>query len=335
MKFVDYTTLSIKAGNGGMGCIAFLREKFRPKGGPCGGDGGHGGNIIFQVNPQLGTLQDIALKRHYRAENGANGSGKNRHGKNGKDTVISIPPGTIIKNADTKQVIKDFANADKFCIVAKGGNGGFGNARFKTQWQTAPYIANDGQIGEELKIELELKVLADVGLVGFPNAGKSTFISKISNSRPKIADYPFTTLVPNLGIVKYGEYKSFVMADIPGLIQGASDGKGLGNQFLRHIERTEVLVYLVECTAENIQEEFSTLQNELKKHKQELIERPSLLLLTKSDLVLDEPEKVKKISINIPVMQVSSVTGENLNEAVQSMANIIQSQINNLKISSE
>jgi GTP-binding protein len=211
--------------------------------------------------------------------------------------------------------------------VAKGGNGGFGNARFKTQWRTAPQIANDGQTGEEFKIELELKVLADVGLVGFPNAGKSTFISKISNSRPKIADYPFTTLVPNLGIVKYGEYKSFVMADIPGLIQGASDGKGLGNQFLRHIERTEVLVYLVDCTAKNIQDEFSTLQNELKKHKKELIERPSLLLLTKSDLVLDEPVKVKNFSINIPVIQISSVTGENLNEAVQSMAHIIHPKV--------
>ena len=326
MKFIDHTTLSVKAGNGGMGCIAFLREKFRPKGGPCGGDGGHGGNIIFQVNPQLGTLQDITLKHHYRAENGANGSGKNRHGKNGKNIIIKIPPGTIIKDAETEQVLKDLTKANESYVVAKGGNGGFGNARFKSKRQTAPRIANDGQKGEKLNIELELKVLADVGLVGFPNAGKSTFISKVSNARPKIADYPFTTLVPNLGIVKYGDYQSFVMADIPGLIHGASDGKGLGSQFLRHIERTKVLVYLVECIAEEIQENFKTLQKELNKHNPELIERPSLLLLTKSDLILDEPGKIKKISKNIPVIQISSVTGENLNEAVQSIAKLIQSK---------
>ena len=309
-----------------MGCIAFLREKFRPKGGPCGGDGGHGGNIIFQVNPQLGTLQDITLKHNYRAENGANGSGKNRHGKNGKDIIIKIPPGTIIKDAETEQILKDLTKANESYVVAKGGNGGFGNARFKSKRQTAPRIANDGQEGEKLNIELELKVLADVGLVGFPNAGKSTFISKVSNARPKIADYPFTTLVPNLGIVKYGDYQSFVMADIPGLIHGASDGKGLGSQFLRHIERTKVLVYLVECIADEIQENFKTLQKELNKHNPELIERPSLLLLTKSDLTLDDPGKIKKISKNIPVIQISSVTGENLNEAVQSIAKLIQSQ---------
>ena len=332
MKFIDHTTLSVKAGNGGMGCIAFLREKFRPKGGPCGGDGGHGGNIIFQVNPQLGTLQDITLKHHYHAENGANGSGKNRHGKNGKDIIIKIPPGTIIKDAETEQVLKDLTKANELYVVAQGGNGGFGNARFKSKRQTAPRIANDGQLGKKLNIELELKVLADVGLVGFPNAGKSTFISKVSNARPKIADYPFTTLVPNLGIVKYGDYQSFVMADIPGLIHGASDGKGLGSQFLRHIERTKVLVYLVECIAEEIQENYKTLQKELNKHNPELIKRPSLLLLTKSDLILDEPGKIKKISKTIPVIQISSVTGENLNEAVQSIAKLIQSQTYDPKV---
>ena len=335
MKFIDHTTLSVKAGNGGMGCIAFLREKFRPKGGPCGGDGGRGGSIIFQVNPQLGTLQDITLKHHYRAENGANGSGKNKHGKNGKDIIIKIPPGTIIKNAETEQVLIDLTESNASYVAANGGNGGFGNARFKTQRQTAPRIANDGQQGEELKIEVELKVLADVGLVGFPNAGKSTFISKVSNARPKIADYPFTTLVPNLGIVKYGDYQSFIMADIPGLIKGASDGKGLGSQFLRHIERTKVLVYLVDCTIEDIEGEFITLQNELKKHKPKLIERPSLLLLTKSDLILDDPGKIKKISKNIPVIQISSVTGENLNDAVQSIAKLIQSQTNDPEVSSD
>ena len=326
MKFIDHTTLSVQAGDGGMGCIAFLREKHRPKGGPCGGDGGHGGNVIFTVNPQLVTLQDISIQNHYNAENGAHGKGKNMHGKKGKDIVIPLPSGTVIKNADTKQILEDLTKPEDSFVAARGGNGGFGNARFKTQVQTTPRIANDGQKGEKLNIELELKVLADVGLVGFPNAGKSTFISKVSNARPKIADYPFTTLVPNLGIVKYGDYQSFLMADIPGLIHGASDGKGLGSQFLRHVERTKVLVYLVECIAEEIQENFKTLQKELNKHNPELIERPSLLLLTKSDLILDEPGEIKKISKNIPIIQISSVTGENLNEAVQSIAKLIQSQ---------
>ena len=334
MKFIDHTTLSVKAGNGGMGCIAFLREKFRPKGGPSGGDGGHGGSIIFQVNKQLSTLQDITLNHLYCAENGANGGGKNMHGKKGKDIIIKIPPGTIIKNAETEQILKDLTGENESYVVAKGGNGGFGNARFKTQQNTAPKIANDGQPGEELKIELELKVLADVGLVGFPNAGKSTFISKISNAKPKIADYPFTTLVPNLGIVKYGNYNSFVMADIPGLIRGASDGKGLGSQFLRHIERTKVLVYLVECIDEEIYENFVTLKNELKKHNPELIKRPSLLLLTKTDLIPNELLELEKVSKEIPIVQISSVSGKNLNEAIQSIAELIQSQTHDFEISS-
>ncbi len=335
MKFIDHTTLVVKAGSGGMGCIAFLREKFRPKGGPSGGDGGHGGSIIFQVNKQLSTLQDITLNHLYRAENGANGGGKNMHGKNGKDIIIKIPPGTIIKNAETKQILKDLTGENESYVVAKGGNGGFGNARFKTQQNTAPKIANDGQPGEELKIELELKVLADVGLVGFPNAGKSTFISKISNAKPKIADYPFTTLVPNLGIVKYGDYNSFVMADIPGLIRGASDGKGLGSQFLRHIERTKVLVYLVECIDEKIYENFVTLKNELKKHNPDLIKRPSLLLLTKTDLIPTELLELEKVSKEIPIVQISSVSGKNLKEAIQSIAELIQSQTHDFEISSD
>ena len=324
MKFIDSTTLSIKAGNGGMGCIAFLREKFRPKGGPSGGDGGHGGNIIFKTNSNLITLQDVALKKHYRAYDGANGSGNNRHGKNGKDIVIAIPVGTIVVNTETEQVLKDFTKVNESFIIAKGGNGGFGNARFKTQRQTAPRIANDGQQGEELKINLELKVLADVGLVGFPNSGKSTFISKVSNAKPKIADYPFTTLVPNLGIVKYSEYKSFVMADIPGLISGASVGKGLGSQFLRHIERTKILVYLIEIIDSKIEENFSILQLELQKHNPELIKRPSILLLTKSDL-LNEDVKVKTEKIKISsIIRVSSFTGENLNKSIELIANLIK-----------
>ena len=326
MKFIDHTTLYVSAGNGGMGCIAFLREKFRPKGGPCGGDGGHGGSVIFQVNKQLSTLQDIRINHTYRAENGQNGGGKNMHGKNGKNIIIKIPPGTIVKDSETEQVLIDLTNDQEKYTVVKGGNGGFGNARFKTQRNTAPKIANDGLKGEERKIDLELKVLADVGLVGFPNAGKSTLISKISNARPKIADYPFTTLVPNLGIVKYGDYKSFVMADIPGLIEGASDGKGLGSQFLKHIERTKVLVYLIECTDEDIKLKFQMLKNELKKHNSDLVNRQSLLLITKTDLVPLELLDIGKLSREIKCILISSVTGDNLNDAIRSIAELIQSQ---------
>ena len=324
MKFIDHTTLSVKAGDGGKGCIAFLREKHRPKGGPCGGDGGHGGKVIFTVNSQLVTLQDISLKNHYKAENGEHGKGKNMHGKNGTDIIIPLPPGTIIKNAETMQILEDLTKPDDTFIAAKGGNGGFGNARFKTRTNTAPRIANDGQQGEKLNIELELKVLADVGLVGFPNSGKSTFIAKVSNAQPKIADYPFTTLVPNLGIVKYGDYKSFVMADIPGLIEGAADGKGLGNQFLRHVERTKVLVYMIDSTSEDIDADLYTLKNELKRHNPKLVNRPSLILLTKVDLFPKDLPEFKIISNDMPQIPVSSISGQNIMQAIQSIVKIIQ-----------
>ncbi len=325
IKFIDQATIHLKAGDGGHGCIAFLREKFRAQGGPCGGDGGKGGSIIFEVNPQLTTLQDVSYKRHYKAERGQHGMGKNMHGKNGKDLIIQIPVGTVVKNADTKQPIVDLTKKGETYTIANGGNGGFGNARFKTQTQTAPRVANDGQLGEELTIDLELKVMADVGLVGFPNAGKSTFISSVSNAKPKIADYPFTTLVPNLGIVKYGDYNSFVMADIPGLIEGASHGKGLGSQFLRHIERTRVLVYVIDGTSENIKEQFSILQNELKRHDIKLLERPSLLLVTKLDSTLDEFIDEQPLP-KIETIRVSSISRLNLDTAIHKISQLLESQ---------
>ena len=328
MKFIDHTTLSVKAGHGGKGCIAFLREKHRPKGGPCGGDGGHGGNVIFAVNPQLVTLQDVSINKFYNAENGAHGKGKNMHGKNGKDIIIPLPPGTIIKNTETKQILEDLTEPKASFVAAQGGNGGFGNARFKTRTQTAPRIANDGQKGEALMIDLELKVLADVGLVGLPNVGKSTFISRVSNAQPKIADYPFTTLVPNLGIVKYGDFQSFVMADIPGLIEGAARGKGLGSQFLRHVERTKVLIYMIDSASDDINAELSTLKNELQQYNSELLKRPSLLLLTKVDLFQEDLSEIKIISDNIPQISISSISGQNITQAIQSIAEIIQSLSN-------
>jgi len=317
MKFIDQATLYLKAGNGGHGCIAFKREMHRPKGGPCGGDGGNGGSIFFKVDQQLTTLQDVSYRRHYKADRGMHGQGSDKHGKNGKNLILFVPPGTIISDIESEEVIGELLKKDDQIIVCKGGNGGFGNARFKTHSNTAPDFANDGEFGEEKKIKLELKILADVGLVGFPNAGKSTFISKISSAKPKVGDYPFTTLIPNLGIVKYSDYKSFVMADIPGLISGASDGRGLGSQFLKHIERTKILIYMIDIASEDINEQYNTLKRELRKHNNNLIKRPSLLLLTKSDAFND---KIKNIPKDIDCIQISSITNSNLKLAVQKIS---------------
>ena len=323
IKFIDKAEIHLKAGDGGHGCIAFLREKFRAQGGPCGGDGGKGGSIILQVDSQLTTLQDVSYKRHCKAERGQHGLGKNMHGKSGKDFILYIPAGTTVKNAETEQVIVDMTKEGEIFTVCKGGNGGFGNARFKTQNQTAPRIANDGQQGESLTIHLELKVMADVGLVGFPNAGKSTLISAISNAKPKIADYPFTTLAPNLGIIKYGDYSSFVMADIPGLIKGAAEGKGLGSHFLRHIERTRVLVFLIDGTSEDINEQYEILRKELERHDPELNNRPSLLLITKLDSTMDELLDDQKLPL-IDTIRVSSVSRLNLDKAVIKISQLLE-----------
>ena len=323
MKFIDQATIHVKAGDGGHGCIAFLREKFRPKGGPSGGDGGKGGNIILKGNNNLNTLLDISLNKHYKAKSGEHGKGKNMHGKNAPDIIINVPLGTIIKNSKTKQIITDIINSEIDHIIARGGNGGFGNARYKTQKETAPRVANDGQVGEELDIDLELKVLADVGLVGFPNAGKSTFISAVSNAKPKIADYPFTTLTPNLGIVQYDDYKSFVVADIPGLIEDASKGKGLGSKFLKHIERTKILVYMLDPDSGKIEDQYDKLLNELTQHDKDIIKKNSIILITKNDILQDDldisklPDKIKKISI-------SSVSGFNIKEAIKGISDLLE-----------
>ena len=324
MRFIDETIIHVKAGDGGHGCIAFLREKFRPHGGPCGGDGGNGGDIIFISDSQLSTLQDLPKNHHYKAKRGEHGKGKNCHGKNGDDLIIKIPVGTIVKNSETEYIIHDFKKNNEKFIIANGGNGGFGNARFKTKNNVAPNIANDGALGEELSLSLELKVLADVGLVGFPNAGKSTLISKISNSKPKISDYPFTTLVPNLGIVKYGDYKSFVMADIPGLVEGASKGKGLGNQFLRHIERTKALVFIVDINSDTIEEDYLILKKELLNHKPELDSLPKILILSKID-IHDTNLSDQKLPNDIKILKISALSGKNLEKAIQSIAYLVES----------
>ena len=325
MRFIDETIIHVKAGDGGHGCIAFLREKFRPNGGPCGGDGGKGGDVIFLSDKQLSTLQDLPKNHHYKAKRGEHGKGKNCHGKNGDDFLIKVPVGTIVRDSQTEQVIYDFKNDSESFVIAKGGNGGFGNARFKTKNNVAPKIANNGALGQELSLSLELKVLADVGLVGFPNAGKSTLISKISNSKPKISDYPFTTLTPNLGIVKYQDYKSFVMADIPGLVEGASKGKGLGNQFLRHIERTKVLIFMIDINSDSINDDYLILKKELLNHKPDLDKLPKMLLLTKIDTISQEDLSQKKLPKDIEIIKISSITGKNLENAIKSIAYLVES----------
>ena len=270
MKFIDIANIEVKSGNGGKGHISFRREKFVAKGGPDGGNGGKGGDLIIKGDNHLSTLLDFKYSKVYEAENGVDGGKNLCTGRNGKDRIIKVPVGTLVKNTETGEVIADIIEAGQMEIIAKGGSGGKGNAEFKNSINQAPRYAQPGIPGVEMKITLELKLLADVGLVGFPNVGKSTLISVVSAAKPKIADYHFTTLVPNLGVVKIAESKSFVIADIPGLIEGASDGKGLGHQFLRHVERTKLLVFILEAFSEDIVSEYEVLKNELYKYNPDM-----------------------------------------------------------------
>ncbi len=292
--FIDNAEIEVKGGHGGPGCISFRREKNIPKGGPNGGDGGRGGDIIFIADENLTTLYDFRYKRIYKAQNGAPGESSLKTGKSGEDTYIRVPVGTIIKDAETGEPVADLDEQFKKIVVARGGKGGRGNNHFKSSTNKAPRKAEPGRPGEERKLALELKLLADVGLVGLPNAGKSTMLAHLSKARPKIADYPFTTLVPNLGIVPIREFKSFVMADIPGIIEGASDGKGLGIQFLKHIQRTRLILYLIDVFASDIEETLAVLKNELMEFDKSLAQRPSLVVLNKIDLL--DAKQLKVIS---------------------------------------
>jgi GTP-binding protein len=318
MLLVDYAKIHVKAGDGGNGCVSFRREKYVTRGGPDGGDGGDGGNVIIRADRNLSTLLDYRYKTHYRAGKGQHGRGKNQRGRNGEDIILPVPCGTVVKDAMTGEIIADLVNHGDEIVVARGGRGGRGNARFATPTNRAPRYAEQGEKGEEREIELELKMLAEVGLVGPPNVGKSTLISKISAARPKIADYPFTTLQPNLGIVKYDEFKSFTVADIPGLIKGAHLGKGLGIQFLKHIERTKILIIMIECTSPEPKRDYEILLNELKSYSEKLIEKPRIVAITKMDLADEMLRKsLDKIKFgNVPICRISSVTGEGINELV-------------------
>ncbi len=319
--FIDHTQIDISAGNGGAGAVSFRREKFIPKGGPDGGDGGRGGHVVFIVDTNLHTLQDIRYKRRYKAENGHSGRGSNKTGKNGKDVIILVPAGSIIRRKGSDQVIVDLTVEGQKHIICNGGQGGKGNARFKTATKQAPRKAQPGIEGETGIFEIELKILADVGLVGLPNAGKSTLLASISSARPKIADYPFTTLKPNLGIVKYGEYDSFVMADIPGLIKGASLGKGLGHQFLRHIERNRIHLFLIDCMEDKPLDVYKTLKNELQNFNEDLINKPCLVCRTKSDLKQDISTQWNDFEDKI--FDISSFTKEGINELILSLVEVL------------
>ncbi len=306
--FIDSAKIHVKAGDGGNGVISFRREKYVPKGGPDGGDGGNGGSVYIVADRNLTTLLDFRYAPHYKAERGAHGQGSRKTGLSGNDIIIKVPCGTLIKDAETGDVLGDLTEHGAKLLVAKGGKGGRGNQHFATPTNRAPRHAEPGEPGEERTLELELKLLADVGLVGFPNAGKSTLISVLSAAKPKIADYPFTTLEPNLGIVRYQDYKSFVMADIPGIIEGASEGKGLGLKFLKHIERTKVLAILLPANSPDLKSEYNILTSELKKFSPVLAEKPKVVVISKMDIapegfVLPKFRGVKVVPISSVAQQ--------------------------------
>ena len=311
-NFVDYVKISVKSGSGGKGSTHLRREKYIPKGGPDGGDGGRGGHVIIRANPQLWTLFTFKFKKHFKAGNGGDGSGSRKSGSKGKDIIVEVPYGTIIKDSISEKVLEEINKDNNELIVLQGGLGGRGNYHFKSSTNQTPRYSQNGISGKEMNLTLELKVLADVGLVGFPNAGKSTLLSVETSAKPKIANYEFTTLKPNLGIVSMTDYRTFVMADIPGIIEGASEGKGLGHYFLRHIERNSILLYVIPVDAKDLKKEFEILNNELKKYNPELIDKDFAIFFSKSDLMdkelLSELESIiKKDFKKIPYFIGSSI----------------------------
>ena len=311
-NFVDYVKISVKSGSGGKGSTHLRREKYIPKGGPDGGDGGRGGHVIIRANPQLWTLFTFKFKKHFKAGNGGDGSGSRKSGPKGKDVIVEVPYGTIIKDSISEKVIEEINKDNTELIVLQGGLGGRGNYHFKSSTNQTPRYSQKGIPGKEINLTLELKVLADVGLVGFPNAGKSTLLSVVTSAKPKIANYEFTTLKPNLGIVSMTDFRTFVMADIPGIIEGASEGKGLGHYFLRHIERNSILLYVIPVDAKDLKKEFEILNNELKKYNPELIDKDFAIFFSKSDLMdkelLSELEAIiKKDFKKIPYFIGSSI----------------------------
>ncbi len=321
--FVDQVKMYVRSGAGGDGCKSFRREKFVPHGGPDGGDGGTGGDVVCVVEPHLATLLDHRYQQHANAGRGEHGKGKNRTGSNGEDCVLAVPPGTVIKNAESGDILADLTDPGERVVIAPGGRGGRGNARFATPTNRAPERAEPGGAGLEMEVELELKLIADVGLVGHPNAGKSTLLSRVSAAHPKIADYPFTTLQPNLGIVPYEDFGSFVVADIPGLIEGAHKGKGLGFQFLRHVERTRVLLFMVDISSPDPVGDLEILRAELEQFSPALLKKPALLAATKIDAVPPEERNTTHVGDH-EAIPISSVTGEGLPKLMHALGDIVR-----------
>ena len=314
-NFVDYIKIHCKSGKGGAGSVHFLRAKYVPKGGPDGGDGGDGGHVILRGNSHLWTLLHLRYTRHVAAESGEGGKGQGKTGAKGKDVVIEVPLGTLARNADTGEIMTEITEHGEEVILLKGGRGGLGNIHFKSSTNQTPRYAQPGEDEEEASVIMELKLLADVGLVGFPNAGKSTLLSVVSAAKPEIADYPFTTLVPNLGMVPYYDNRSFVMADIPGIIEGAHEGRGLGHRFLRHIERNSVLLFMIPVDSDDIKKEFEVLLHELQMYNPELLDKQRVLAITKCDMADEElREAIAKELPDIPYAMISSHTGLGIKE---------------------
>ncbi len=315
-NFIDYVKFCSRSGSGGAGSIHFMRAKYVPKGGPDGGDGGKGGSVILRANAQLWTLLHLKYKKHVSAEDGVNGSSKNQTGADGKNIILDVPLGTVVKDAETGETRFEITEDGQEYVLTQGGRGGMGNDHFKTSTKQTPRYAQPGESSIEEWIILELKVLADVGLVGFPNAGKSTLLSVISAAKPEIADYPFTTLVPNLGVVRYFDEKSFVVADIPGIIEGAAEGKGLGIRFLKHIERNSILLFMIPADSENVKKDYNILLGELTKYNPELLDKKRVIAISKSDLVSEKEQAklLKKLPTDIPKLCISSLTNDGVNE---------------------
>jgi len=326
-NFVDYIKVHTTSGKGGRGSVHLHREKFIQKGGPDGGDGGRGGHVIVRGNNNMWTLIHLKFKKHFRAEHGGDGSKSRSTGKDGQDVYIDVPLGTIVRDGETQETLFEITENGEEKILVEGGMGGRGNWHFKSSTNQTPRYAQPGVLGQEGWYQLELKLLADVGLVGFPNAGKSTLLSVLTSAKPKIADYAFTTLKPNLGIVEYRDFKSFVMADIPGIIEGAAEGKGLGHRFLRHIERNSILLFLIPADSNDVQKEYDILLNELKKHNPELLDKDRLLAISKSDMLDDElkEELEKELPKDVPHLFISSVAQTGLTELKDQLWQILNS----------
>jgi GTP-binding protein len=331
MKFLDETLIVVEAGCGGNGCVSFRREKYIPKGGPDGGDGGKGGDAILKATNRLRTLSHFHFRQHFKAQQGTSGQGKNRSGKNGKNLILEVPVGTLVKAVESGALLKDLARDGESILVARGGRGGKGNAHFASATHRTPRFAQKGEPGESLSLKLELKLLADIGIIGLPNAGKSTLISRLSSARPKVSDYPFTTLIPNLGVVEVASYPPFVVADIPGLIEGAHRGAGLGIRFLRHVERTLLLIHLIDLTSidpHDILKSYRTINDELAHFDSALSQKPQVIILNK----MDQPE-TEKVAIlfrktvrdtNADVWVVSALTGEGVAPLKEHLAKLLE-----------